>query len=69
MKRSAKGFASLLMRVYPEHYWDVDKLLKQRPIKSSQRMLYKILLELFPNEGRKAKLANVCDIPRCKRGI
>lgn len=50
--RDLKGLASLLMRVYPEHKWDIDKLVRQSgPIKSSQRILYCIVQELYPTEG------------------
>ncbi len=51
--RSSKIFVAMLMRVYPEHNWDGDKLLRLSvgPARSSQRILFEAVKEILPNEG------------------
>src|SRR5689334_9105014 len=52
--RNNEELAELLIRVYPDHPWQVDKFL--RPTKSSQRMLLVAIQDLFPNLRKKADI-------------
>jgi hypothetical protein len=53
----AKDLAAVLSRVYPEHKWEMEKLLRQSgPIKSSQRLLRLAVEEIFPSEGIQVKV-------------
>lgn len=45
--------AVLVTECYPEHKWDMRKLIRHaKPIKSSQQLLCKIVKELLPTEGK-----------------
>lgn len=47
------GFADVLMETYPDHSWDVSKLLERRgPIKSAQRHLAMMVSQIFDKCGK-----------------
>jgi hypothetical protein len=45
------SLAQLLTEAYPSYPWDLSKLFKRGPNKSSQRMLYLTVKEIIPNTG------------------
>lgn len=50
--RNIEDLARVILRVYPDHKWDITKLLRQAgPIKSAQRMLAVAVQQLFPGTG------------------
>ena len=49
--KSTKGLASMLQNVYPDHKWNLEKLLSKGPIKASQRMLTLAIKKIFPKQG------------------
>jgi hypothetical protein len=56
----------LLTQAYPNHQWDVVKLqVSIGPSKSSQRMMFRLLEEIFPNT-RKFQLEFIDLFPRLK---
>ena len=52
--RDAKALASLLMDVYPNHQWNIDRLHREAgPSKSSQLRMFTLIQEIFPTEGKE----------------
>jgi hypothetical protein len=50
--RAFGGVYSLLPQLYPKYPWNYSKLFDRKgPIKSSQRILFLIIQEIFPSSG------------------